>query len=501
MIRRCCFAGLAERKFPGNQLPPPSILLTAHRILVVLFSLTWMGSTPAKATPPQLVDSRTLGAGGNSDTSWPQWRGPYGTGVSRTADPPIEWSETKNVAWKKPLPGTGHSTPVIWDDVVFITTAEPIGDAMSPVYSRAPGAHDNSPVTHRQRFVVMAIAREDGNTKWRQNVHESVPHEGGHFTASHASNSPVTDGRYLIASFGSNGIYGLSIDGQILWKKSLGKMQTKHGHGEGGSPALHDGVVVVNWDHEGESFIVGLDAATGEERWRNPRAEVTSWATPIVVAVAGRPQVIVSGTTAVRGYDLYSGKEIWRCGGLSHNVVASPVADGDRVYVGSSYESRALFAIRLPDAEGDITDSNRIVWSRDRATPYVPSPLLYDGTLYFLRHYQGILTRVHAKSGDEMPGPHRLGPVRDIYASPVAAAKRTYFTDLDGTTVVMSHEQIPRLIAVNRLDDSFSASAALAGNELYLRGKKWLYCLKTLPENESNASSTRKRVPRESPTN
>ena len=159
-------------------------------------------------------------------------------------------------------------------------------------------------------------------------------------------------------------------------------MQTKHGHGEGSSPVIHDETLIINWDHEGQSFVVAFDKYTGKQLWKVKRKEVTSWATPIVVEVKGKPQVIVSGTSRVRGYDLVTGNVIWECGGLSANIVASPVSADGMVYVGSSYDKRALLAIRLDGAQGDITSSSQVVWTRTRGTPYVPSPLLYGCLLY-----------------------------------------------------------------------------------------------------------------------
>lgn len=262
------------------------------------------------------------GAGNN----WPQWRGPLGTGVAPNADPPIEWSETKNVRWKVELPGR---------------------------------------------------------------------------------------------------------------------------------------TLIVNWDHEGQSFVVALDKRTGDQLWKVERDEVTSWATP----------------NRVRGYDLASGNVLWGCGGLSANIVASPVAGDGVVYVGSSYDKRALLAIRLAGAKGDITGTEQVLWSRSRGTPYVPSPLLYSDVLYFLSHYQGILNRVDARTGEDRPGPLRLPGVTEVYASLVGAADRVYVTDRFGSTLVVSHSDTPRLLARNQLDDTFNASAAIAGGELFLRGEKALYCL------------------------
>ena len=411
------------------------------------------------------------------DQYWPQWRGPLGTGVAPSGAPPVEWSETENVRWKVALPGRGHSTPVIWGDYLFVTAAVPIGEKFEPRYSGAPGAHDNLPVSQRHEFLVLALRRSDGKIRWRRSVCQDLPHEGAHNTASLASQSPVVDADRVYVSFGSRGLYALDFDGNVQWKRDFGRMQTKHGHGEGTSPVLHDGVLLVNWDHEGQSFVAAIDAATGRTRWRREREEVTSWSTPIVVRRGEDAQAIVPGTQRVRGYDMKTGEVIWECGGLSANIVASPVAAGNMVYVGSSYEKRSLLAIDWVGARGDITGTERVRWSRSRGTPYVPSPLLYKNALYFLTHYQGILTRVDAASGDDQPGAMRLPGIRNVYASPVAAADRVYITSREGATLVLTAGAVPRPLAINQLDDTFNASAAMAGGDLYLRGEKFLYCL------------------------
>jgi outer membrane protein assembly factor BamB len=409
--------------------------------------------------------------------NWPHWRGPLGAGVAPTADPPFEWSDAKNIRWKTALPGKGHSTPIVWGDRVFVTTAVPVGDALPPRFSTAPGTHDGVPVTHRHEFVVLALSRKDGKILWKRTLHEKLPHEGGHYSASLASNSPVTDGEHLYAFFGSHGLHCLTMDGHVKWSKQFGEMQTKHGHGEGASPVIHGDTLIVNWDHDARSFVVALDKRTGREIWKTDRAEETSWASPVIVEHDGRPQLVLSGTKRVRGYDLATGKVIWECGGLSQNVVASPVAGNGMVFAGSSYEKRVLLAIRLAGAKGDITATDQVAWTRTRGTPYVPSPLLYDDQLYFFAHYQGILTRVSAKTGEDAPGPARLSGVSSFYASPVAANNRIYVTDLEGTTLVLSHKNFPRVLATNRLSDTFAASPAIAGKELFLRGEKFLYCI------------------------
>ncbi len=424
-----------------------------------------------------LAGSTSAGESSKSKANWPQWRGPLGTGAAVDANPPIEWSPAKNIRWKTALPGKGHATPIVWGDRVFVTTASPVGDALKPRFSTAPGTHDGVPVTHRHEFAVLALSRKNGKELWRRTVHKTLPHEGGHYTGSLASSSPVTDGEHVYAFFGTHGLYCLTVDGELKWSRELGEMQTKHGHGEGASPVLYGETLVVNWDHEGESFVSALDKRTGEPRWKVKRDEKTSWSSPIVVEHNRKPQLIVNGTNRILSYDLATGKIIWECGGLSNNIVASPVAGDGLVFAGSSYEKKAILAIRLDGAEKDITGTGHVVWSRTRATPYVPSPLLVGDSLYYLAHYQGIISRVNARSGDDQPGLLRLPGIGDVYASPVAASSRVYITDLDGATIVLSDEDSPRVLAVNRLNDRFSASAAIVGGELYLRGERNLYCI------------------------
>jgi outer membrane protein assembly factor BamB len=429
------------------------------------------------ATTLLLAVSSSLAAS-DAESYWPQWRGPLGTGVAPRATPPLEWSETRNVRWKLELPGKGHSTPVVWGDRLFVTTAVPYGEPIPPQPDTAPGAHDNLPVTSRQEHVVLALSRREGKVLWRRTARRALPHEGGHYTTTFASASPATDGERVFAFFGSRGLYALAAaDGALQWEKDFGTMHTKHGHGEGSSPVLHGDTLVVNWDHEGQSFLAALDARTGDERWKVLRDEDTSWASPIVVEHEGKAQVVVSGTNRLRGHILASGELVWECGGLSQNVVASPVAASGMVFAASSYEKRSLLAVRLAGARGDITGTDHVAWTRDRGTPYVPSPLLYGEALYFLRHYQGILTRVEARTGKEEPGAIRLGAIGDVYASPVGAAGRVYVTDRAGLTAVITHGARPEVLAENRLDDSFSASPALAGGEIYLRGERRLYCI------------------------
>jgi len=408
--------------------------------------------------------------------SWAQWRGPLGTGAAVTGDPPVRWSETENIAWKVALPGKGLSSPIIWEGRVFVTSAVPYGPPLETTEEHQDhGAHDNLSPGRKMQFVVLAYNVDDGSPAWRKTVRTAQPHEATHVTGSWASHSAITDGERLYVSFGSHGIYALDLDGKLLWEVDLGEMQTRHAHGEGSSPALRGDTLVVNWDHQGDSFLIALDTATGKTRWKTMRDEITSWSTPLIVDVGGKPQVVVAATRRVSGYDLATGRLIWECSGFSRNVVATPVAADGLVFASNSYDWKKLLAIRLEGARGDITGTDQVVWTRDRDTSYVPSPLLYEGRLYFLKHSHGFLTAVAASSGKTLFGPVRLGRVRNVFASPVAAAGRIYITSRDGATLVARAGSVFEPLATNELDDSFSASPAIVGNALYLRGDHSLY--------------------------
>lgn len=427
---------------------------------------------------PVLAGEAGLCASSTALDNWSQWRGPLANGVAPRANPPVHWSETNNVRWKISLPGKGHSSPIVFGDTVYFMAAVPVGETQKPVYDDAPGVHDSVPVTQRHQFIVVAISRRDGRGVWKKVLREEWPHEGGHTTGSLASNSPVTDGEHLYVFFGSRGLYCLDLKGEVKWQKDLGRMKTLHAHGEGSSPVLYGDTLIVCWDHEGDSFLYAFDKRSGKQLWKVARDEKTSWSTPLIVEHDGKSQVIVSATKRVRGYDLATGAQLWECAGLTDNVVSSPVYVDGVVIAGNSYYQQAMLAIRLAGAKGDVTGTDRVAWKLNRMTPYVSSPLLYGDTLYFLRHNQNILSRLEPATGQPRGEPLRLEGINDfIFSSPVGAAGRIYVTGRDGNTVVLRHDRENATLAVNHLDDSFSASPALAGSELYLRGERFLYCL------------------------
>lgn len=426
-----------------------------------------------------------LAASDVAERYWPQWRGPRGDGVAPQGNPPTTWSETANVRYKVEIPGRGHASPVIWGDRIYLLTAI---DAEPPAAAApAPGAPASGAPSFRERgvapdhdlrFVVLALDRATGKTVWERTVLRARPHEGTHTDGSWAAASAITDGERVWAFFGSRGIYCLkSSDGEPLWQRDLGDMQTRMGFGEGASPVLAGDTLIVNWDHEGESFIVALDAKTGTERWRAARDEPTSWSTPHVVEVDGRRQVVVNATGKVRSYDLATGKVIWEVGGMTANAIPTPVSANGLLFVTSGFRGNALKAIRLAGARGDLTGTPAVVWSHDRDTPYVPSPLLYNGVLYFLKHNTGILSALDAATGKVHYGPARLEGIEGVYASPVGAAGRLYIAGRNGATAVLAAGPELKVLALNRLDDGFEASPAIVGGEIYLRGRRHLYAI------------------------
>ena len=464
----------------------------------------------------------------SAEQNWGQWRGPAQNGVAPHADPPTEWSESKNVKWKIAIPGEGNATPIVWDNLVFVQTAVPVAKKPEAKLDVAPqfaglqqsppppaGGGQNPPPSGQRRrpgggpggpggggggrggfggggppatpfqFTMLAIDRATGKVAWQKMLREEKPHEGHHGDGSFASSSPVTDGELLFAYFGSQGIYAMDLKGNVKWQKDLGDMRTKNSFGEGSSPALHKNVLVVNWDHEGADFIVAFDKNTGQELWKQPRDEDTSWGTPLVVDRGGQAQVVVNATKKARSYDLKTGKELWSVGPLTPNSIPSAVTGNDMVYSMSGFRGAALFAVKLGKT-GDLGGTDAIAWTYNKDTPYVPSPLLYNDRLYFLKGNEATLTVLDAKSGKALVEAQRLEGMRGVYASPVGAAGRVYLLGRDGGAIVIKKSETVEVLATNKLDDRFDASPALAGNQLFLRGKRNLYCIAPTERADAN---------------
>ena len=420
------------------------------------------------------------------EKNWHHWRGPHATGAAVEANPPTTWSETENIRWKAAIPGTGHAAPIIWEDKIFIQTAIK-GEASK---AEAEESDDDDPfgglfnqrggreaIEDSYKFDLIAINRNDGSILWQKTLHEVNPHEGKHQDGTYASNSPVTDGEHVYAYFGSRGLYCVDMMGNVKWEKDVGTMYKSNTFGEGSSPALYGDKIVVLQDHEKGSFITALDKRTGDVLWKTDRDERTTWSSPVIVEHDGKAQVVTTGTNRIRSYDLETGEIVWDGDGLTPNSIPSPVAANGYVYLMSGFRGNAFRGIHLAEATGDITGSDAVVWEYNQDTPYVPSPLLYKGIIYFLKSNNGILTAFNVETGQVYYGPQRLQGVSGVYASIVGASDRVYIAGRGGTVNVIQHGPEFKVLAENKLDDSFNASPAVVGSELYLRGAQYLYCI------------------------
>ena len=442
-----------------------------------------------------LLASSALGAGASS---WPSWRGPSGAGIASGAQPPTTWSDQQNVKWKTKIPGYGFSTPIVWQDRIFLLTSIETTEnsrgaqdlALPPTPTPPPdggeqkgrggkrgGSGGGTKPTKVHEFAVVALDRATGKIIWQKTARREVPHEGRHPTNSFASASPVTDGERLYASFGSRGIYCYDLQGTLLWEKDLGAMRTRNGFGEGASPALAGDNLIVPWDHEGGSFVVGLNKKTGAEVWRQHRDESSTWATPLIVEVGGKNQAIMPASKRTRSYDTDTGKIVWEASGLTTNVIPTPVTGHGMVYVTSGYQGYSLQAIKL-SATGDVSDTPAVVWQVRKGTPYVSSPVLSANRLYVTKGLDAYLTCLNALTGDIHYQDQQLEDMRGgVYASPLASNGHVYFVGREGLVTVIRDAEKFEVIAKNQLSDKIDASPVAVDRELLLRGHEYLFCI------------------------
>ncbi len=528
-----------------------------------------------------LAAAPALLAAENVKDSWHQWRGPNNNGVAE-GDAPLHFSDTENVKWKITVPGKGNSTPVIWGDTIFLTTAvptEPIpeaaprgrrrGESGDPGARRGPdgpggpgGGFDPARMLQRlpeedrkkaealldgrsprdlneeernqfraimragfgggrgrggpgaggpgagdpgargprrggfgrrggrggpgggggplvnHKFVVMAIHKNSGEILWQQTAAETTPHEGHHRQyGSFASNSPVTDGKMLYVSFGSRGLYAYDLKGNLKWKKNLGPLRMRLGFGEGIAPILHDQYLVIQNDHEDQSFIVVLDKTSGEEIWRAERDEHSSWAQPIVVEFEGRKQ-LVTGSTRVRTYDLASGELIWEAGGLGGNAIPALVSVGDKMVIAmTGWRDANAMGIKL-GGKGDLTGNpDYIKWTNRKGNSYTPSPVLHDGILYFVSD-RGTVSALNAETGEKYYLQQRLPTPSSFKASPVAANGKLYLASETGEVTVLKLGKSYEVLATNTMgEEMFVSSPVIVGSDLFLRSQDELFCV------------------------
>jgi outer membrane protein assembly factor BamB len=418
---------------------------------------------------------------------WAQWRGPNNDGMAR-GDAPHEWSDTKNIAWRVAIPGRGNSSPVIWGDKIFLTTAVPTDAAKATTtpaatsapqerrQGRGPGGGANAGREHK--FVVMCLDRRSGNVLWERVAKVATPHEGYHHQyGSFASNTPVTDGKHVYAFFGSRGIYCYDLNGKLVWEKAFQPMRMRLGFGEGVATVLDGNSLFLKFDQEQGSHLLALDKQTGKEIWRVAREEGSSWSPPLIVTHNGRKQMVVSASSKVRSYDPATGKLIWECAGLGSNVIPAPVIHAGVVYVMSGHREPNLLAIQL-GREGDLTGTDAVLWTNNRGNAYTGSPVLHDGKLYFVTD-SGMLSCLDARTGKPHYLQQRLPRSYNFKSSPVGANGKLYLATEEGDVVVVKMGEKYEVLAVNTLTDQmFIATPAIAGGSIYLRSQDALYCVR-----------------------
>lgn len=430
-----------------------------------------------------LLISGSLFVQAQNSSNWPQWRGPLDTGVALPGNPPTEFGESLNLKWKTAIPGKGHATPIVWGDHIILLTAvpkdpKPVAEKKEEAEGAEGGGRRGMSGTKTDQvhqFKVISVDKNSGKINWETTVKEEVPAESTHELGSWASNSPVTDGEHIYAYFGSRGLFCLDFEGNILWERDWGQMEKVMSFGEGSSPGLYKDRIAIQWDHEGDSFIEVMDTKTGKKIWNAARDEGTSWASPLILEVGDKVQVITSATSKVRSYDLETGDIVWESTGLTRNVIPNPIYGDGILYVMSGYRGTALQAIDLANAKGDITGTEAILWQYNENTPYTPCPVLMDGYLYFLRANNGALTCLDAKTGEVKYSVEKVEGITSIFSSPTGADGKLYIAGTE-VVVVVKAGPVFEIMATNTLDDTFHASPVVIGDNLFLRGFKSLYC-------------------------
>ena len=437
--------------------------------LIVALTVTGLGSF-----------ARSASAG-----NWPQWRGPDGSGVSTEKNLPAEWSPTKNIKWKTPIEGRSHSSPIVWDNRVFLTTSiegevVPGAKAVKHVDEKDKEyLHPDSVGADRKHtFKVLCIDRDTGKILWQSTAWEGTPYDNRHRKSSYAASTPATDGKFVYAFFGTEGLYAYDFKGNLAWKAQLGNLGTV-GMGTGTSPILFDNLVIVQCDEENgaSSFIVALDKKTGKEVWKTPRKVQVSWSTPLLVRTATRAELITSGTEALISYDPATGKELWRHKGVESNAIPSPVANNEMAYLVAGFPAKIAYAIKLGQ-NGDLTGTPNVPWKYEKGTAYVPSPILYGDYLY-LTTDRGIVTCIDAKTGEVKYEGGRIPIPATFTASPVAFENKILMTSEDGDTFIVKAGPKHEILGTNSVGEPVYASPAIADGRIFIRGEKNLYCIGT----------------------
>jgi outer membrane protein assembly factor BamB len=422
--------------------------------------------------------------------NWASFRGPHASGVARAGQNlPDAWDAAKGegVRWKTRIPGLAHSSPVVWNDRVYVTTA--VSSRGNETFRHGIfGDGDASDDRSTQQWKVYALDRRTGKVVWERVAYEGAPREKRHVKATYANATPATDGRYVVAFFGSQGLYAYDARGRLVWKKDLGVLNAgaydipSYEWGTASSPVIYQDLVIVQCDTQTESFLLAADIKTGKTVWKTARQELPSWGTPTIYEGGGRTELVTNASNFIRGYDPLTGRELWRLGGSSKITAPTPIFSGDLIVVASGRRPEAPIFVVRAGATGDITlaagqtSSRSVAWSKQQRGPYMPTPLIYGGHLYVLSN-QGVLDCYDLKTGAEVYRqrlPHKGG---GFSASPVAADGRLYLPSEDGDIFVVRAGPTYELLSKNPMGELLMATPAISSGTMFVRTQHHVYAV------------------------
>ena len=410
--------------------------------------------------------------------NWPQWRGPGGQGVSTEGQLPTEWQPDRNIAWKTELPGSGHSSAVVWGDRVFVTAAVEGAQvsgakAVEHTLEGKPWVHPDSVGADRKHTLkVLALDATSGRILWERTAFEGTVHDARHRRSSFAGPTPATDGRMVYAYFGPEGLYAYDVAGELKWK--VHETFPTLGLGTGTSPVLFEHLIIILRDEDNgdKSAIVGYDKQTGKEVWRAKRPVQISWGTPVIMSAGGRQELVTNGTEFVIAYDPRTGKELWRTKGVESNAIHTPLVGAGLVIVTAGFPAKKVIAIR----PGDVAEDKRVAWEYSKGTGYVLSNIVYGDYLYLLTD-NGIVTCLDPASGEVKYEGGRVPVPARFMGSPVAFAGLIAMTSEEGDTYMLKAGLAHEIVRTNSVDEPVFSSLAISNGRIYIRGAKHLFAV------------------------
>lgn len=491
----CDVPGRYQFRVDGSRISFDLVSDTCTVRRMIIDRSIWIPATETVTRPPRNI-VRTAGERwssrpkrGNGNGSWPSFRGPQASGIAEQQNLPDRWNAKtgENILWRTPIPGLAHSSPIVWGNRIFVTSAvssEPNASFRPGLYGDGDASKDRS----RHRWMIYAVDKRTGKILWERVAHQGEPLEKRHIKSTYANSTPATDGRIVVAWFGSQGVHAYDVNGRFLWKVDLGRLDLgaydipTYEWGPASSPIIWNDLVIVQCDTQTDSLLLALDAATGKTVWKTDREEIPSWGTPTVVNTSAGPELVTNASNFIRGYDPRTGKELWRLGRSSKITAPTPIfAEGLFVVVSGRGPERPIFVVR-PNSRGDLTlpegktNSEAIVWSRMGRGSYMPTPLVYRGVLYVLGN-NGLFDAYDLKSGEEIYR-QRLPLIGSGFsASPVAADGKIYLSNEDGEILVIAAGKKFTHIGTNSMGELLMATPALSDEVMYVRSSASLFAI------------------------